>query len=179
MTLTACITSVYQTQVSLPKVESYYKRDHWLLRANGVGFEACESVFLSTSIGFVLVSGQTGEEPEQAPLLDYNNRTSTTTRLLLLFDGPGLVHIRRRRRTQATTHVCFCFCSTEVFVSSEVFVARQIFFEGFTPIPTGSKSFWSRDWFARDWVTWDWFEEFLVTSLIHIHVGLIHVGLNE
>ena len=112
---------------------------------------------------------QTGEEPEQAPLLDYNTRTPTHKGFWYqdyyrIWPTRSGAHIRRRRRRRPCV---FCFDRRSKFE------ARQIFFEAFTFIPTGSKSFWSRDWFARDWVTWDWFEEFLVTRLIHVGLSRI------
>jgi len=137
-------------------IKQDHTREDPLLLATVVSFEACESVFLSTSIGFVLVSGQTGEEPEQAPLLDYNHTHTYTTRgftsrlstrqLHRLF----VVELVVRQRIGCTTVFCFdgdfvsttpCFCFDGEANSRLV----KYFFEAFTLIPTGSKSFWSRD----------------------------------
>ena len=137
------------------------------MRANGVGFEACESVFLSTSIGFVLVSGQTGEEPEQAPLLDYNHTHTYTTRGLDIKTTRGS-YTKKAKEDKTTTHVCFC--STEVFCSSEVGFVRRKCFRGFV----GSFSRLVK--YFRSFYPYPyWIQEFLVKGLIR--AGLSHVGL--
>ena len=48
--MTACISSVYQTQVSLPKVESYYRRDHWFVERQRCWFWSFWDCFSSTSV---------------------------------------------------------------------------------------------------------------------------------
>ena len=66
--MTACISSVYQTQCLFASgkraIKQDHTREHPLLLATVVIFEACESVFLSTSIGIVLVSGSEDKRGE-------------------------------------------------------------------------------------------------------------------
>ena len=111
--MTACISSVYQTQVSLPKVESYYKRDNWLLRGNGVGFEAFESVFQAPLL--VLCSRKRPLKKERHGT-ENKGLISTTT-----FDELCL-HTKKTTTPEDDNH---CFCSTPIF-SSANFETRQL-----------------------------------------------------
>ena len=93
----------------------------------------------------------TGGEPEQAPLLDYNNRTSTTTRLLPhLTDKKRGSYTKKKKKKKKKTTPCFCFDSEANFRGS------SNIFRSFYPYPY-------------------WIQEFLVKGLIR--AGLSHVGL--
>ena len=96
---------------------------------------------------------QTGEEPEQAPLLDYNNRTSTTTRLLPhLTDKKRGSYTKKKKKKKKKKKTTPCFC----FDSEANFRGSSNIFRSFYPYPY-------------------WIQEFLVKGLIR--AGLSHVGL--
>ena len=80
---------------------------------------------------------------ESNPSTEQGAHRKTTT-----FDELCCLHTKKTTTLKKNQFCSTAICSDGKFQSST--------FEDSILIPTGSKSFWSRDWFAQDWLSQDW-----------------------
>ena len=180
--MTACISSVYQTQVSLPVVKElsnkiiqekihYCWQRWWVLKL--------VRVFLKHLCCWFDVEERVtnGGEPEQAPLLDYNHTHTYITRGFWYQDYYRIWPTARGSYTKKkkTTTPCFFVSIGQANSRLVKYFSKllplslldpRVFGQGTDSRGTesrgiDSKNFWSRVWFT---FTWDWFEEFLVAQ---------------
>ena len=130
--MTACISSVYQTQVSLPKVESYYKRDNCLLRGNGVGFKASKFIFQAPLLFLCSRKRRVPRRERDTHGESSRNKHLYWITSLSLLQNQGAyinpVCIRRRTTRKIGWAKTIWFCSSS-FVPSASFVRRGANFE--------------------------------------------------